>query len=228
MAEIAYHFQLSDGAESSYRFEFDDRGFLIRPDETPPDWARLEQHQCANCPLHSNEHPYCPAAKNLASVVGETRHRISHEAARIVVKTPQRIYVKDASLQEGLFSLFGLVMATSGCPHLDFLRPLAQLHLPFASMQETYLRVVGYYMIDQYLRVKKQGDAALSLDDLRARYDELATLNRGFLKRINSITEGDADKNALITLHSLSELFGHEAQNDFSILDSLFQRDDAA
>lgn len=55
-------------------------------------------------------------------------------------------------MQIGLYSLLGLVMATSGCPHLDFLRPLALHPLPFSSIHETVFRVSSSYLTEQYFR----------------------------------------------------------------------------
>ena len=62
----------------------------------------------------------------------------SFKKTAVYVETKDRAYVKKCSVQEGLFPIFGLIMATSGCPHMEFLKPLARFHLPFSNVEETF------------------------------------------------------------------------------------------
>ena len=74
----------------------------------------------------------------------------------------------------GLQSLFGLMMATSGCPILSRLRPLADYHLPFADIDETVHRVVGTYLMRQYFEGQETGtEPDLELTALKDYYKEL-------------------------------------------------------
>jgi len=79
-------------------------------------------------------------AKNLFNTVEYFKNAPSFEKAEVYVETPERTYYKNTSLQDGLFSIFGVIMATSGCPPLDFLRPMARFHLPFSTLEETMIR----------------------------------------------------------------------------------------
>ena len=49
-------------------------------------------------------------------------------------------------------SLIGLIMALSGCPHMEFFKPLARFHLPWASLEETTLRSASIYLLMQFFK----------------------------------------------------------------------------
>ncbi len=70
----------------------------------------------------------------------------------MVVEVGGRQIAKEASLVHGIASLLGLRMATSGCPVLAKLRPMAAFHIPFATDEETLYRAVATYFIAQLLR----------------------------------------------------------------------------
>lgn len=82
--------------------------------------------------------------------------------------TEDRAYLKVASLQEGLQGIFGLIMATSGCPHMDFLKPMARFHMPFSSSIETMVRTTSLYLLKQYFNLKDGKPADFLLKGLEA------------------------------------------------------------
>ncbi len=47
------------------------------------------------------------------------------------------------------------VIAASACPHTDFLKPLARIHLPFPSLEEIVSRIVSAYLLFQYFRTEQ-------------------------------------------------------------------------
>ena len=52
---------------------------------------------------------------------------------RITVYTAERNVWKDGLVQKGLSSIFGVVMAKSNCPVMNFLKPMARFHLLFST-----------------------------------------------------------------------------------------------
>ena len=108
--------------------------------------------------------------------------------------------VKRTDAQTGLRALFGLVMATSGCPILSRLRGLARTHLPFSTMEETIFRTVGAYLIQQFLIQKNGGEPDWELKGLYLLYEQLQEVNRCFKARIDAASEQDANMNALGSL----------------------------
>jgi hypothetical protein len=72
---------------------------------------------------------------------------ISYDTIRLDVTTRERFISQDTTAQRGISSLLGLLIATSGCPHTRFLRPMARHHLPFASCEETLYRAASMYAL---------------------------------------------------------------------------------
>jgi len=155
--KIVYDFSFPDGGSKTYTVELDRATLSYRPSasEQPPAWARLENNQCGHCPLEPAEHPYCPVATNLATLVEFFKDKASVAEATVTVTTEERTYVKRLPLQRGIFGIF--VMATSSCPYMDFLKPMARFHLPFSSVEETIVRSVSLYLLKQYFVAKRGG-----------------------------------------------------------------------
>lgn len=223
---IVYDFTFPDKTESSYTVELDGTTLSLLPggNERPPEWARLENNKCVHCPLNVAEHPYCPVATNLSGVVEFFKDKASCEQAVVRVTTEERVYVKDAPLQRGMFSIFGLIMATSACPYMDFLKPMARFHLPFSSADETIVRSVSMYLLRQYFVAKRGGQPDLNLEQLETHYENIQKVNDGILERIKHVVKNDADLNALIILQTLADLLTMAISKDLSKIEPLFFR----
>ncbi len=188
-----------------------------------PGWARLGYHQCPPCPLRCTEHPFCPVALSIVDLVTTFKDIASHVTCTVTCISPERTVTKQTVVQEGLASILGLLMAISGCPIMDFFKPLAQFHLPFASVDESIFRIVAGYMLRQYYRKDGAIDDRLFLDDIRNHYALVKQVNKGILKRIQSITDLDADKNAIVTLSSLGQILEMEIDANLESLRHLFR-----
>lgn len=200
--EIRYRFSFPDGTQFAYTVVLDPTSFLLLPQNEgdPPDWALLEQNRCPNCSLDAASHLHCPVAVNLADIVRTFGDRSSYEVVRVLVTTPQRSYSKETTLQAGLSSLVGLVMATSGCPVMDLFRPMARFHLPFASVEETEYRTVSMYLVSQYLVRGQGGSADPELEGLKRVCAEAGGVNAAFALRLREAASNDANINSLVYL----------------------------
>lgn len=190
----------------------------------PPAWARLGYHQCPPCPLHDPEHLYCPVALAVGDLVTTFKDTASYVRCTVSCVSPERTVVKETTVQVGLASILGLLMATSGCPVMEFFKPLVRFHLPFASVEEAIFRAVSVYMLRLYYRQDREpgrGDA-FCLDDIKNHYGLVKQVNKGLLQRIRSITDLDADNNAIITLTSLSQILEMEIDANLESLQYLF------
>jgi hypothetical protein len=224
--KILYDFAFPDGASKAYTVELDRVTLSYQPpaSEPPPAWARLENNQCGHCPLRPAEHPYCPVATNLASLVEFFKDKASVAEATVTVTTEERTYVKQLPLQRGIFSIFGLVMATSSCPYMDFLKPMARFHLPFSTAEETIVRSVSMYLLHQYFVAKRGEQPDLGLEHLEAHYENIQKVNDGILERIKGVVKSDADLNALIILQGFADLLTMAISKDLSKIEPLFVR----
>lgn len=222
---IVYHFKFSDEHQKTYTVELDEKTLRIvscYDDSLLTDWARLENKKCSHCPLDPQNHVFCPVAANLWRVVESFKDQFSDEKTTVTVLTKERAYIKKAQLQNGIFGIFGLIMATSGCPYMDFLRPMARFHLPFSSVQETLVRTVSFYLLRQYFVAKRNGTPDFELKCLGDHYEKVKEVNEGIIIRIRAIAQKDANSSAVIILNCFADLLTSELSKDFSSLEFLF------
>lgn len=202
---VEYELTLDDGSE--HRFVVDPRRRLPLVDETrAPEWTQLAYKRCDNCPLDEAAHERCPAAVDASDILERFKSVMSYAQADVRVHTGERTFVRRVDVQTALHSLLGLVMATSGCPVLSSLRPLAHHHLPFATKEETVFRVTSAYLLRQHFVAADGGQPDLALDGLKRLYQELQEVNRAFTERIRAAAVRDANLNAVVLLFSLTVL----------------------
>ena len=197
---ISYKFIVKGG--ETFTFDVDTRRGSAESTDTVdlPFWSKLDFHKCSNCPLSETEHEFCPAALDAKRITQTFKSMLSTEEVTVEVTTPDRTYIKCTDSQTGLRALFGLVMATSGCPILARFKGMADTHLPFATMEETVLRVAGSYLIKQYLIHREGGTPDWEFSSLNHFYEEIQEVNRCFKSRIDTASEQDANMNALGSL----------------------------
>lgn len=196
----------------NYRFRFDDgRSVEFRVTDRPaevkgklPAWTRLDYCQCANCPLKAAESPECPAAVEILPVVNAFEAEDAYQKVNVEVTDERRTYLKATTLEEALRSLLGLKMATSGCPVLSELKPMAIHHLPFASTDEFIMRSVSHYLLQQYLAESEQKPADWNLKGLVERNQRLQLVNQALWQRIHSVCRGDSNLKALLNFFSMA------------------------
>ena len=199
---IEYRITLDDEHTFSYQIELD-RDPRPVADKLPP-WTRLEYQQCSNCPLNRAEHQHCPAAVDVHRVIGDFQGLPAVTRAFVWVRTPEREYSKQVGLEEGLRSLLGVIMATSACPVMARLRPMAQQHLPFASNREFILRAVALYLARQYFNSREGRRPDWELRGLVKAFQQLQLVNQAFWQRIHATCEGDSNLKAFLTFFSMA------------------------
>jgi hypothetical protein len=204
---FTYTFSFEDGSTKSFTVTLDNKSLSYQPHTSnpPPEWARLEVKQCPNCPLSTDEVPYCPVAANLHEVTDFFKTFFSYEKAEVSISSTERTYVKHVSVQEALSSLFGIIMTTSGCPLLDQLRPLVNTHLPFATIRESLYRSVSMYLTAQFFRKRNNMDADFTLEGLSEIYSDISKINHSFCDRLGVAFKKDANVNAVIILNCFAE-----------------------
>lgn len=223
---LTYEFHLEDGRVWRYELTFDAANRFVPKNESPAkEWTKLDFHKCPHCPLASATSPQCPVARNLDQIVEDSKSTLSCTKAKITVTTKERVYLRECATQEGLRSLFGVVMASSGCPHLDWFRPLARFHLPFADMDETLFRALSVQLVDDYMHGRQ--DMQASAERLRNRYLNVEKVNHAFVNRIRSYCNADADKNAMAALDVFVQMFPYQLQSNFESIRKLFPEDPA-
>lgn len=200
--EITYRFEREGEQRDDYRVRLDPHT-LMNVDgfgDHLPNWTALSYHQCPNCPLSAEDTPHCPAAVSMVGLVARFSELLSFDKTRVVVVTDERTIYSHTTMQRGVCSLMGLLMATSGCPLTSFFKPMARFHLPFASATETLWRATSIFLVAQYFRRQAGGRADLDFRGLRSLYHRIQTVNRAFAQRLRSFCRHDSMVNAIILL----------------------------
>lgn len=220
---IQYCFLFEDGNRKEFDVWLDSGGLNQAADHsTPPEWARLGQNQCPSCPLSTESTTYCPAALRLAHVVTTFADCTSFEEVSVTVRIKERTYTKPTTLQLGVSALIGLVMATSGCPVMEYLKPMARFHLPFASVEETEFRMVSMYLVAQVKRQAKGLPPDWTLEGLKEIYAKVTEINANFAKRLREAASNDANMNALVNLDCFAKSAPWVVKTKLNDLDALF------
>ena len=197
------------------KFKESDLSLQSFPVENTEPWTALKFNQCRVCTLKATEHKYCPVARNLSYVLLQFKDDASYEKVRVKVTSEQRVTEKEASLQDGVSPLMGLIMATSGCPTLDKFKPMAFMHLPFSSRVETIFRAVSTYLTAQYIREMNRLTPDWELKNFKDMYAKVKQLNRDFAKRLREIKGSDAVINALVRLDTFAQSGSYSFSEDW-------------
>ena len=222
---ITYEFVFENGERRTITVQLEPPSYDLRPDPPPrkPDWTELNFERCPNCSLATEER-WCPVALNLEPLNNVFSSRISYEMVDVSVHTQERAYSKKCPLQEAVGSLMGLIMATSGCPHLDIMRPMVITHLPFSTAEQTTYRMVSMYLLAQFLRQRRGLSPDWNLNDLTRCFEEIRIVNKAFARRLRGSQTRDANLNAIVRLDTQADLANFSiAEEQWEQLEEVFK-----
>jgi len=220
----SYQFNFLDKPSIELNIEIDSLTTTFRADDNDlPPWAALEFEQCPNCPLQTKETSVCPVAQNLVPLLKVASSLVSYDEVNVIITTPDRIISADTTMQRAMSSILGLIMATSPCPHTEFLKPMARFHLPLANEEETIYRTTSMYMLAQHFRHQHNMNYDMSFKGLIENYANLTIINRALANRIRSAIEQDATVNAIILLDLLSQAVSWSIEDQLDKLQPIFK-----
>lgn len=219
---FTYVFQLENDASYTYDVKVDKESLLsdYSVPEEPPEWTKLAFKKCDGCALEDQE--YCPIALRLVEPMETLYDLISYGKADIKVITDERDYEKSTDVQDGVRSLFGLIMATSECPSMKPFRPMARFHLPFSSVDETVYRVTSMYLLKQFLNHQEETHIPFNINNLQSLYEVIHHVNAGITERILSIAEKDSTLNAITILDAFASMVPIMVEKKLNKLEHLF------
>jgi hypothetical protein len=137
----------------------------------------------------------------LAPVVAAFHDTWSCETVEVAVATSTRLVTKRTGLQDALSGVVGLTLATSGCPRLAPLRPLALTALPFGELHEMFAHMATLYAFGQIRRHQRGLTADWTFAGLAALTADIATVYQDLLYRLEEVSHKDAVRNALLQQH---------------------------
>ena len=202
MISITYTFTLEDGSKEIFPLKLNTQTVELEGNEPTelPDWVALDFHQCSNCPLKSKDHPQCPLSVSLVDLVNRFEHIISYDRVHLSVELTDKTISQETSAQRGVSSLMGLLIATSGCPHTEFFKPMARFHFPLADPDETLSRSTSMYLLAQYFLKKAGKEFDLSLGGLSQIYKNIDLVNDHIADRLRHASKSDSTVNAIVLL----------------------------
>ncbi|XOV90251.1 MAG: DUF6901 family protein [Pseudomonadota bacterium] len=222
--EIQYRIRLQDGSEKVIDLALDPQtlDILTPPPSTLPAWTQLEFYQCPHCPLDVGSHPHCPAAVRMVEIVEQFNQVNSYDGVEVEVVTSDRTTIRATTSQKALSSLFGVLMATSGCPHTAFLKPMARFHLPLSTQEETIYRVTGMYLLAQYFLQREGKTPDTNMKGLHLLYANLRKVNVEIAARIRHSSELDSSVNAVAVLDVFANILPFALEDELARIESLF------
>jgi hypothetical protein len=205
--KFLYKFHFNDGRKRLFEINIDSKTLLLTKPvrQDPPEWAKMSYFRCENCPLPTSKYKYCPLANHLSEVIEFFTDVPSFEKAIIFVENNLRGSYKYTSVQVGVSSLMGIIMASSGCPIIGKLKPLVRFHLPFASLEETEIRVLSMYILAQFFRMWEGKKTDFKLTKLRKLYEDIQKVNRNIVSKLAEIEIKDTNRNAVIALSNYAD-----------------------
>lgn len=228
MTHIYYYFTFDDGLELKFDVDLDREFDPKRIPADTPEWTRLGNNQCSNCPLDKAVYSHCPAAIDLDKVARDFQKLPSHTKANVRVVTAEREYVKRVGLEEGVRAIMGLIMATSACPVFGELKANARMHLPFATPHEFITRSASLYLLRQYFIAREGGTPDWELKGLVKTNEQLQLVNHAFWQRTVTAFQNDANSKALLSFFTLSSSVSSSLDAQLAKVRPIFLSSDAA
>lgn len=223
--KIIYSFRFQNGLMKEFPIVLNQETlhFITEDIPAPPVWAELNYNKCSICTLDEGLNRYCPIALNLVNINEAFKDSYSYEDVSVSVFTDERRYAKDTSLQEGLSALLGIIMVTSGCPVMEYLKPMARFHLPFATLIETVFRMSSMYFMAQFFQGLKGGKPFdMSLEGLKKIFTDVTQVNKDFSQRLADAASKDAHINALVNLDCFATIIASQTEESLKEIESYF------
>jgi hypothetical protein len=224
--QIKYRLLLNNGTEKVFDIKLNSTSaeYISKMPPELPQWTELDFHKCPNCPLDPTVNMFCPAAISSMELIEFFKDLPSIEPVCLRVETEQRNYSKNTDMQTAATSLLGIIMATSRCPILSKLKPMARFHLPFASIDETRYRTISMYLLGQFFLLKEGKKPDWDLTELKKLNKDINWVNIAFIARLRHIHVDDSAVNALIRLTTFDQDINFTITEDsVTAIEQLFQ-----
>jgi hypothetical protein len=205
--DFTYEFEFESGISKKFFVQInpDTMNIINHKIDHPPEWTKLSNFKCPNCPLNENEHSHCPVALNLVEIISEFGDFNSYDRVKVTIKTNNRNFFKDTDIQSGVSSYLGILMVSSGCPVMKKLSPMLHFHLPFATLEETEIRAFSLYLLAQLIKVQRGKEPDWDMKNLFKVYEDIRVLNNNVSRKIADLEKKDANINSLIILNNFAD-----------------------
>lgn len=221
---VHYRLDFEDGASAEFVVDTDLKSREPTPcSGSPYEWQRLSTHRCAVCPPSMDDEELCPAISAVLDIIEYFNRHPDHSRAKCTVTLPGKTVTADQGLQEALSALIGLRLASSTCPVLSRLKPLARFHNPFVSPYQTVFRAASMHLLGEYFRMQDGGTPDWTLAGLRKYYDDIGEVNVRISQRLKEARESGSSPVSMMILSVFSVTMSHLFDEHLAILKELYE-----
>lgn len=220
LSSISYLFHIEDKEDVVFEVLIDSTSMThsIPQDFKEPEWS--SSFKCSF--MTDDKKNCCSLCKCIAYVTNEFKDIKVDTPATISVRTENRNYTIKQNIKTGLFSILGLYMSTSNCPHFAFLKPMAKFHLPFASDIETVFRSIGTYLLGEYFRFKDGIVPDWDLQALSTLYEQVSKIDLEIAEHLKKISPDSIEP--IMILNSFADLFTKDIKEKLDKIEPFYSR----
>lgn len=189
---ISFEISLSNGKKISFFCPELAVAHLNDPLKKIPEWIGLEFKKCSVCPLDGSKDRYCFAAQAVEPIVKNFGRYVSCEKVGFSLEEKDVLLKQSPALDDALAVVYLIVCARSKCPLWKKISMITSPLIIDLTPDIVLERLVKKFKNDNEVRanVKK------SIKDTK-------TVIYYFSRRVSSVSEEDANKNAFVRIDTL-------------------------
>lgn len=197
-------------AESKSLLDFNDL-------ENLPDWVKLNEQQCPQCPFSADKLEWCPCAVELIELVERFPNLPSYEKLKYELKRDDLYMQKEMDAQNALAGIFFLRLTFSGCPIFKSDVWSWKYFSPATDLNNILFRRLAINLVCDKLSKEEDKDFSSYLHNEEEILQSLFYLKKR-LENVKAI-EKDAIFNAIVVLHNIITIIQHSGNMIFGELE---------
>lgn len=171
-----------------------------------PSWVLLTHHQCENCPLTPDTHPYCPMCMTLYPFFSYLSDVASTDETRITIKEALFSTQIKLTAQESIPIILPYLAILSRCPYWRFNR-WAYRYFSYSFDYKSWIfRALAIALVREFIINDTFPEKDEIMKKVKRRLAGLKLTVDSLRKRITGVMEEDAGLNALVSSTSLVSL----------------------
>lgn len=187
-----------NNVSKEYYIEFiNDNDIAVPLTKEDYSWAKANSINCSAC-LNEDVNEYCNLALNISYFIDFFSEFNSFDNVIVTVQTDSYTLTKATTIQQTALSILNLIIPFSGCPLFIPMKEIAKNHIPFESVENILIRLIGnqafqIYRKDKNLKNFNITDCITKLESMREPIKNISNV-------VRNITPNDAVINSLILL----------------------------
>lgn len=221
--DVIYEFEFDDGSQKRFEVKTNLLNTEVRHySRQRYKWTEAGESPCDPCELGKDE-KFCPAAVSIVDIVEFFAQRTSFSEVTCRVYLDDKTIIVNKPLQDALYPLIGLRLATSQCPLLSKFKPMARFHEPFSTPFGTICKSTAFYLLGQFFKMKHGQSPDWGLKELKEFYGKINIVNSKISERLKKAEIMDAAPNSLMILSLFGSGVAYLFDDFLNTLEPLFE-----